>query len=62
MSDTVFALMKRRIDEMKSDLETFLANGSANSMEEYNRIVGRYEALSIIQNELADLEKRYIES
>jgi hypothetical protein len=62
MSDTVFALMKRRIDEMKSDLEKFLANGSAKSMEEYNRIVGRYEALSIIQNELADLEKRYIES
>jgi hypothetical protein len=31
-------------------------------MEKYNRIVGRYEAMTMIEEELLDLERRYIES
>ena len=62
MDDTVLALIKRTIGESKESLEKFLAGGGAESFEQYNRAVGRYEALCIIEGELADIEKRYIES
>lgn len=62
MDDTVLALIKRTIEESKESLEKFLAGGGAESFEQYNRAVGRYEALCIIESELTDIEKRYIES
>ena len=62
MDDTVLALVKRTIDESKESLEQFLAGGGAETFEQYNRAVGSYEALCIIEGELADIEKRYIES
>lgn len=62
MSDTLFALLRRRIGESKESVEQFLANGGAESLEQYNRIVGRYEALQMIDDEIAELEKRYVES
>jgi hypothetical protein len=62
MDNTVLALIKRTIEESKDSLEKFLAGGGADSFEQYNRAVGRYEALCIIEGELADIEKRYIES
>ena len=62
MDDTVLALVKRTINESKESLEQFLAGGGAETFEQYNRAVGRYEALCIIEGELADIEKRYIES
>jgi len=31
-------------------------------MEKYNRIVGRYEALTMIEEEIKELEQRYVES
>jgi hypothetical protein len=62
MDDTVLALIKRTIGESKESLEKFLAGGGAESFDQYNRAVGRYEALCIIEGELADIEKRYIES
>jgi len=62
MDDTVLALTKRTIGELKDSLEKFLAGGGAESFDQYNRAVGRYEALCIIEGELADIEKRYIES
>jgi len=62
MDDTVIALIKRTIQESKESLEQFLAGGGADSFEQYNRAVGRYEALSLIEGEIADIEKRYIES
>jgi len=62
MDDTVVALIKRTIQESKQSLEQFLAGGGADSFEKYNRAVGRYEALRLIEEEIADIEKRYIES
>jgi len=62
MEETLLALLRRRIAESKENIEQFLANGGADSMEKYNRIIGRYEALTMIEEELLDLERRYIES
>ena len=58
----MLAVLRRRIAESKESVEQFLASGSADSMEKYNRIVGRYEAMTMIEEELLDLERRYIES
>ena len=62
MDDTVLALVRRTIEESKESLEKFLAGGGADNFEYYNRAVGRYEALCLLEGEIADIEKRYIES
>ena len=59
--DDIFTLLKRKIDEYEEDIKNFLASGQAEDMSMYNRIVGRNEALQFVKQDLADLEKRYIE-
>ena len=59
--DDIFTLIKRKIDEYEEDIKNFLASGQAEDMAMYNRIVGRNESLQFIKQDLADLEKRYIE-
>ncbi len=60
--DDVFTLLKRKIDEYEEDIKNFLASGQAEDMAMYNRIVGRNEALQFVKQDLADIEKRYIET
>ena len=59
--DDIFTLLKRKIDEYEEDIKNFLASGQAEDMAMYNRVVGRNEALQFVKQDLADLEKRYIE-
>ena len=59
--DDIFTLIKRKIDEYEEDIKNFPASGQAEDMAMYNRIVGRNEALQFVKQDLADLEKRYIE-
>jgi len=61
MADTVFALLKRRIDEYEEDIKSFLVSGQVEDMSLYNRIVGRNEALQFVRQDISELEKRYIE-
>lgn len=58
----MLALLRRRIAESKENVEQFLSGGGADTMEKYNRIVGRYEALTMVEEEIKELEKRYVES
>ena len=58
---SVIALMQRVISQYKEEVESFLANGGAEDISQYNRVVGRYEGLKLIERELEDLEKRFIE-
>ena len=60
--DDVFALLNRKIEEYEEDIKGFLASGQAEDMAMYNRLVGRNEGLQFIKQDLADIEKRYIES
>tara|TARA_R110000803_G_scaffold35103_6_gene76200 strand:- start:1743 stop:1931 length:189 start_codon:yes stop_codon:yes gene_type:complete len=62
MSDSIFSLLERKIDEYESDIKAYLASGQAETMDMYNRVVGRNEALQFIRQDLKDIEKRYIES
>jgi len=61
MDDNVFTLVGRKLDGYEDGLKTYLASGAADSMEVYNRMVGRIEALRFIRDDLKDIETRYIE-
>ena len=60
MDDTVFALILRGIGERKLALQEGLASGGARNYEEYCRLVGEYSALQRLEDDVKDLEKRFI--
>ena len=60
--DDIYKLLAKRIDEYEEDIKTFLAAGQAEDIAMYNRIVGRYEALQFMKQDLNDIEKRYVET
>lgn len=60
--DDIFSLLNKKIEEYEEDIKVFLASGQAEDMAMYNRLVGRNEGLQFIKQDLADIEKRYIES
>ena len=62
MSDPLIAVIKGRIAEYKSSIELFLAEGGAPNHEEYLKLTGKYEAFRIIEEDLSEIEKRYIDS
>jgi len=62
MSDTVFSLLGRKLDEYEEDIKIYLASGQAEDLSSYNRLVGRCDLIKIVRQDLEDLEKRYIES
>ena len=60
--DDIFKLLAKRIDEYEEDIKEYLASGKAEDMAMYNRLVGRNEGLQFIRQDLAEIEKRYIET
>lgn len=61
MESDVFSALLRRIHERKQHIEQGLASGGAKSYEDYCRLVGEYAALSDTEQDIKELEKRYIE-
>lgn len=61
MDDTVIALIQRSITDYKVEIEQFLASGQAQTMDAYSRLVGRYEALKLLEADLQEMDKRFIE-
>lgn len=55
---TLLSLIKDR----KSSIELFLATGGAKSYEEYCRCVGEYTSLRKIEDDIKDVEQRFIEA
>lgn len=62
MSDTAFTLIYRKLDEYEVELKEYLATGSVDSMELYNRMVGRLEAIRYLNEDVKEIETRYIET
>ena len=62
MSDPLILVIKGKIAEYKSSIELFLAEGGAKTQEDYVKLTGKYEAFRIIEEDLSEIEKRYIES
>jgi predicted nuclease with RNAse H fold len=60
MEDTVFALLLRGITERQMHLMEHLANGGAKSYEDYCRATGEYTALQRMEDDIKELEKRFI--
>lgn len=60
MESTVFALLIRSINERKQALQESLASGGAKNYEDYCRMVGEYAALQRMEDDVKDLEKRFV--
>jgi hypothetical protein len=50
------------IEDKKSSIELFLASGGAKSYEDYGRSVGEYSSLQKVEQDIKDIEQRFIES
>ena len=53
-------VLRRRIEERKSSIALFLTGGGCKSMDDYARSTGKYEALELLLQDIAEIEKRYI--
>ena len=62
MNDPLLAIIKGKIVDYKSSIELFLAEGGAKTHEEYVKLTGKYEAFRILEEDLSEIEKKYIES
>tara|TARA_B100001063_G_C16451085_1_gene398357 strand:- start:297 stop:485 length:189 start_codon:yes stop_codon:yes gene_type:complete len=62
VTDPLILVIKGKIAEYKSSIELFLAEGGAKTQEDYVKLTGKYEAFRIIEEDLREIEKRYIES
>lgn len=60
MQDTIFTYLLRSLTERKTALQEGLATGGAKNYEEYCRMVGEYSALQRLEDDVKDLEKRFI--
>lgn len=60
MENTVFTLLLRGLAERKQVLQESLASGGAKNYEDYCRLVGEYSALQRMEDDVKDLEKRFI--
>jgi hypothetical protein len=62
VSDPLLILIKTKIADYKSSIELFLAEGGASTHEDYVKLTGKYEAFRILEEDLLEIEKKYIES
>mgnify|MGYP003341148541 FL=1 len=62
MNDPILSLIKNKIADYKSSIELFLAEGGATTHEDYVKLTGKYEAFRMLEEDLLEIEKKYIES
>lgn len=55
-------LIREKIRAYLNDIADHMAGGGCQNHEEYVRLVGKVEALAIIERDLLDLQKKYEES
>lgn len=61
MESDILSLIQRRIADRKMYIEQSLAGGAARDFTEYSRMVGEYAAFVEMENEVKDIEKRYLD-
>jgi hypothetical protein len=61
MANSIFHTVLTRIDESRTAIQEHLAEGGAKDQEAYWKLVGKYEALSIVRADVKDIEKRYVD-
>jgi hypothetical protein len=61
MADNIFHHVLTRLEESRTAIAEHLAEGGAKDQETYWRLVGKYEALGVIRNDVKEVEKRYVD-
>jgi len=58
MSDPILSVVKDRIRTYLNDIADHMASGGCEKHEDYVRLVGKVEALALIERDILDLEQR----
>lgn len=61
MESDVLSIFLRRTKERMQAIEQALADGNARSYEEYCRLVGGYASLRDVEEDIKEIEKRYLD-
>jgi len=61
MEDSVFGLLYRRIREKRGPLADYLTQGGAKNYEDYVRVSAQHGALVDIEEDIKELEKRFMD-
>ena len=61
MEDTVFGVLRRRIRERKEPLADYLVSTGAKSFEDYLRASSKHQALCSVEEDIKELEERFID-
>jgi hypothetical protein len=60
-NETIYTPILKKIEEEKNAVIGHMASGRPQSYQEYQRLVGRIEGLSFLQEEVLLLERKYID-
>ena len=58
MSDPILSVVKDRLRTYLNDIADHMASGGCEKHEDYVRLVGKVEALALIERDILDLEQR----
>lgn len=61
MEETVFSILYRRINETKQSLAECAMSGGAKDYVEYCKIVAKHQVLNSFEEDIKELEKRFME-
>jgi hypothetical protein len=61
MEDTVFGILYRRISERRESLSGYIVSGGASDYVAYAKAVAQHEAYVTIEEDLKELEKRFMD-
>jgi len=60
-NETIYTYIIKKVQEEIDVVSDYLSSGRLNNFEEYQRLVGKIEGLSISRELLQEAEKRFIE-
>jgi len=60
-NETIYTHIIKKVQEEIDAVSNHISSGRPNNFEEYQRLVGKIQGLSIAQDMLQEAEKRFIE-
>ena len=60
-NETIYTLIIKKVQEEIDAVSNHISSGRPNNFEEYQRLVGKIQGMSIAQDMLQEAEKRFIE-
>ena len=58
---SVFKPLRDKVQSYMNDIADHMAGGGCQNHEEYIRLVGKVEALALLERDLIDYEQRFIQ-